>query len=252
MKALELTSVTKDFSYNRSDQGLLFSSLLSLVGSRTEKHTVISDVSFILEQGETLGIIGNNGAGKSTLLKLIAGIMQPSSGTLQAHGSVLFLGGLAHGFKQHLTVEDNIKYIAAVFGIPAQQSSLLVPIILSEANLDNSRFQKMYQLSRGMRQRLAFSLTIHCAPTSNPEIVLLDEVFSKGGDVRYKVAASKKLAEYIAAQKTIVLVSHNLDFMRTESSRIIWLDEGSIRMDGDPERVVRAYIRANSEGAQNE
>lgn len=245
MKIIETDNLTKHFNIQHEAGGTFLKSLWSYIFPKKDIHISINSLSISVNKGEVLGLIGNNGAGKSTLLKLIAHIYKASKGSITTKGSVLFLGGLNKGLKQRLSVEDNIYLISSLLGLSPKETSKQLPIILSYANLEEYRNAKIYQLSRGMQQRLSFSLVLNCALHNSPDIILLDEIFSKGGDVRFKKKAKRKIAEFIEESKTVVLVSHNTNVVKKFATRVIWLDKGSIVLDGEPEVVIEKYLKAN-------
>ena len=184
------------------------------------------DISFSLEQGELLGIIGTNGAGKSTLLKAIAGIMTPSSGTVDAHGVISALLELASGFDGDLTVKENAYLRGAMLGYTRK--------FMDE--LKEFEERSFRQLSTGMQSRLAFSI----ASLVKPDILILDEVLSVG-DGAFAAKSASKMREIINSGATTILVSHSIDQIRELCTKVLWLDHGKQIAFGETQELCNRY-----------
>lgn len=196
----------------------------------------VRDVSFQLDKGELLGIIGTNGAGKSTLLKVLSGIMIPTKGKLAVQGSIASLLELGSGFDGELTVKENTFLRGAMLGYTRAFMERTYSQILDFANLSEYENRLFKQLSSGMKSRLAFSI----ACLVNPEILILDEVLSVG-DGAFREKSEKKMMEIIGGGATTLLVSHSLEQIRRLSTKVLWLDHGQ-RMDfGETEPICDAY-----------
>ncbi len=196
----------------------------------------VKNVSFQLNKGELLGIIGANGAGKSTLLKVISGIMIPTKGTLAVKGSIASLLELGSGFDGELTVKENTFLRGAMLGYTREFMNNTYREILEFADLVDFEDRMFKQLSSGMKSRLAFSI----ACLVNPEILILDEVLSVG-DGAFRQKSEKKMTEIIQGGATTLLVSHSLAQIRRLSTKVLWLDHGELQAFGDPKPICDEY-----------
>ena len=179
------------------------------------------DISFSLQKGDMLGIIGTNGAGKSTLLKAVSGIMVPSQGRIKVRGSVAALLELASGFDKDLTVKENTYLRGAMLGYTRQVMDEKYNDIIAFSELENFQDRPFKQLSSGMKSRLAFSI----ACLVDPDILILDEVLSVG-DGAFRKKSGAKMAEILKGGVTGILVSHSLTQVREMCNKILWLDHG--------------------------
>ena len=180
------------------------------------------DVTFSLERGDMLGIIGTNGAGKSTLLKAVSGIMVPTKGNMEINGSVAALLELASGFDGELTVRENTYLRGAMLGYTRKFMDEKYDEIIAFAELKDFQERPFKQLSSGMKSRLAFSI----ACLVSPDILILDEVLSVG-DGAFKKKSGNKMKEILASGVTGILVSHSIEQVRELCNKILWLDHGS-------------------------
>ena len=176
------------------------------------------NVTFSLEKGDMLGIIGSNGAGKSTLLKAITGIMEPTGGHVAVHGSIAALLELASGFDNDLTVRENTYLRGALLGY----TRVFMDEIIQFAELEDFQEHMFKQLSSGMKSRLAFSI----ACLVSPDILILDEVLSVG-DGAFRKKSGDKMKEILSGGVTGILVSHSISQVREMCNKILWLDHGS-------------------------
>ena len=179
------------------------------------------NISFTLEQGDMLGIIGSNGAGKSTLLKVITGIMEPTMGRVIRNGSIAALLELGSGFDGDLTVKENAYLRGAMLGYTRSFMDEVYMDIIEFAELQEFQDRPFKQLSSGMKSRLAFSI----ASMVKPDILILDEVLSVG-DGKFKKKSEKKMREIIQSGATTILVSHSINQVRQLCSKVLWLDKG--------------------------
>ena len=195
------------------------------------------DVSFSLEKGDMLGIIGSNGAGKSTLLKAVSGIMVPTKGSMEINGSVSALLELGSGFDGDLTVLENTYLRGAMLGYTRKFMDDMYDEIIEFAELKDFQDRPFKQLSSGMQSRLAFSI----ASMVNPDILILDEVLSVG-DGAFRKKSGDKMKQILAGGVTGILVSHSVDQVREMCNKLLWLDHGKqIYFGGDTEMVCNAY-----------
>ena len=195
-------------------------------------------VTFSLEQGDMLGIIGSNGAGKSTLLKAISGIMEPTEGTVERKGSIAALLELASGFDGDLTVRENTYLRGAMLGYTRKFMDEKYNEIIEFSGLHEFQERPFKQLSSGMKSRLAFSI----ASLVNPDILILDEVLSVG-DGAFKKKSEAKMKEIISGGATTILVSHSLEQVRKMCNKVLWLDKGNQIAFGETQPICDEYQR---------
>ena len=186
------------------------------------------DVTFQLEEGDMLGIIGGNGAGKSTLLKVISGIMEPTKGYVKRRGNIAALLELGSGFDGDLTVRENTYLRGAMLGYTRRFMEETYERIIDFAELREFQDRPFKQLSSGMKSRLAFSI----ASLVEPEILILDEVLSVG-DGAFRKKSEAKMREIIGSGATTILVSHSLPQVRELCSKVLWLHKGRQIAFGD-------------------
>lgn len=194
------------------------------------------DVTFTLERGDMLGIIGANGAGKSTLLKAISGIMRPTRGHIEVNGSVAALLELTSGFDSDLTVRENTYLRGALLGYTRKFMNEKYDEIIDFAELHDFQDRPFKQLSSGMKSRLAFSI----ACLVNPDILILDEVLSVG-DGSFKRKSGDKMREILGSGVTGILVSHSLSQVRDLCNKVLWLDHGRQLAFGDTAPICDRY-----------
>ncbi len=204
---------------------------------RVEVFQAVHNVSFSMEKGEMLGIIGSNGAGKSTLLKAVSGIMEPTEGSITRRGNVSALLELSSGFDGDLTVKENAYLRGAMLGYTRAFMDEMYPEIINFAELQRFEDRPFKQLSTGMQSRLAFSI----ASLVEPEILILDEVLSVG-DGAFQEKSAKKMREIINSGAATILVSHSLKQVRELCTKILWLNKGEqIAFGNDVEGLCDAY-----------
>ena len=179
------------------------------------------DVSFTLEEGEMLGIIGTNGAGKSTLLKVVSGIMEPTRGWVKRQGTIAALLELGSGFDGDLTVRENTYLRGAMLGYTRKFMDETYEQIIDFAELKEFEHRPFKQLSSGMKSRLAFSI----ASLVRPDILILDEVLSVG-DGAFRKKSEAKMREIIRSGATTILVSHSIGQVRELCTKVLWLHKG--------------------------
>lgn len=186
------------------------------------------DVTFSINRGDMLGIIGTNGAGKSTLLKAISGIMRPTVGRVECHGKIAALLELASGFDGDLTVKENTYMRGAMLGYTKKFMNDTYKDIIDFAELWDFENRPFKQLSSGMKSRLAFSI----ASLVNPDILILDEVLSVG-DGAFRQKSEAKMKSIIGGGATTILVSHSIGQVRSMCNKVLWLDHGKQIAFGD-------------------
>ena len=195
------------------------------------------DITFSLEKGDMLGIIGTNGAGKSTLLKAISGIMEPTTGWVRREGTIAALLELASGFDGELTVRENTYLRGAMLGYTRKFMNDTYDQIISFAELKEFEDRPFKQLSSGMKSRLAFSI----ASLVQPDILILDEVLSVG-DGAFRKKSEAKMREIIGSGATTILVSHSISQVREMCTKILWLHKGhQIEFGDDVQGICGRY-----------
>ena len=195
------------------------------------------DITFSLEEGDMLGIIGTNGAGKSTLLKAISGIMRPSKGTITRNGTIAALLELGSGFDGDLTVKENTYLRGAMLGYTRKFMDETYEQIIDFAELKEFEDRPFKQLSSGMKSRLAFSI----ASLVRPDILVLDEVLSVG-DGAFRKKSEAKMKEIIHGGATTILVSHSLEQVRSMCNKILWLHRGKqLTFGSDVQKICDDY-----------
>ena len=201
-----------------------------------ERFMAVNGVSFELNKGDMLGIVGSNGAGKSTLLKAVAGIMEPTKGHIEHNGSLSALLELGSGFDGELSVKENAYLRGAMLGYTRQFMDETYDQIISFAELEDFQDRPFKQLSSGMKSRLAFSI----ASLVQPEILILDEVLSVG-DGAFQEKSAKKMKEIIFGGAAMVLVSHTLPQIRELCTKVLWLDHGKQVALGETQEICNRY-----------
>lgn len=195
------------------------------------------NITFSLEKGDMLGIIGSNGAGKSTLLKAVTGIMKPSKGSVKTHGSIAALLELGSGFDIDMTVRENTYLRGAMLGYTKEFLDEKYDEIIQFAELEDFQDYYFKQLSSGMKSRLAFSI----ACLVNPDILILDEVLSVG-DGAFQEKSGNKMKEILSGGITGILVSHSIKQVRSLCNKILWIDHGNqIAFTDEVELYCDAY-----------
>lgn len=217
---------------------------------RVESRWSVEDVSFTLEKGDFLGIIGANGAGKSTILKAICGILPPAKGSIQVNGNISALLELGTGFDGDLNLIENIYMRGALLGYEKDFITERIDEIIEFAELKEFQFYKYKQLSSGMRSRLAFAI----ACMVDPEILILDEVLSVG-DGGFRRKSEQKMMEVIQSGATTLFVSHSVAQMKRLCNKVLWLDMGKqiafAKNKQESEKILTCYSNYMKERAIN-
>lgn len=202
-----------------------------------DRHVAIQDVSLTLRAGEVVGFIGRNGSGKTTLLQTLAGVFLPDRGSVATRGEIACLLSLGAGFNGNLTGLENIYLNGAVLGVPRARIDSSLSEVIAFSDLGAFIDAPVRTYSAGMRSRLGFSVAI----LVNPDVVILDEVI-RAGDAAFRAKAGNILDRFRNEQKAVVIASHSMELIEKQCDRVIWLDQGRIRMEGAPEVVVQAYL----------
>jgi ABC-type polysaccharide/polyol phosphate transport system ATPase subunit len=243
MNAIEVRDVRKVYRrYGRRKQfATLKSALLSgnvLGGLKPdEAFEALKGVSFDVAAGRTFGIIGRNGSGKSTMLKMIAGIGRPTSGTVRVSGRVSALIELGAGFHPEISGRENVFINGMMLGLSRREIAQRFDEIVAFAELEDFIDAPVKTYSSGMYMRLGFAVAIHV----DPEVLLVDEVLAVG-DEAFMHKCLDKFAEFRRRGRTVLLVTHQLDMVTRFCDEALWLDGGLARAQGDPKRVIDAYL----------
>ena len=196
-------------------------------------------VSFRVERGDTVGIIGRNGSGKSTLLRVVAGIYPPDEGNVLVDGEVSTLFGLGSGFNGDLSGRDNIYLDGILIGLTKNQIDGIIDGIIEFADIGDFIDMPVRTYSSGMRSRLGFAIAMY----SDKDIVLIDEIMG-AGDAAFRQKADAEM-ERIIGQKTVLLVSHSMPTIQRFANKVMWLDRGLLQAMGDPKTVIEQYLTAS-------
>lgn len=234
MPRITVNNLHKDFKIYDRPQDRLWEILLRK--PRHKIYHVLSDISFAVPDGKSLGIIGVNGAGKSTLLKLLVGTLQPTSGDIEIQGQVAALLELGAGFHPEFTGRRNIYLNASLLGVPDENIAELENDIIEFSELDYFIDRPVKTYSSGMFVRLAFSI----ATMVRPDILVIDEALSVG-DMAFQRKCVERMNQFRAEQKTMVFCSHSMFHIQELCDTAIWIDKGKIREIGDSDKVVGHY-----------
>ncbi len=211
---------------------------------RSERFFALKDVSFEVEHGESVGLIGRNGAGKSTLLKMMSRITRPSSGRITIYEHVNSLLEVGTGFNTELSGRDNIYLNGSFLGMKVWEIRQKFDEIVAFSEVEQFIDTPVKYYSSGMFVRLAFSVAVHLTP----EILLLDEVLAVG-DAGFQQKSRDKMKQLLGSGATIMFVSHGAAAVRDICRRAIWLEKGSLRMDGPVDDVLGEYERSIAQSA---
>lgn len=206
-------------------------------GKRATKEEAVKGISFDVHKGEIVGLIGQNGSGKSTTLRCLAGIISPDEGSVNLFGNSVSLLAIGVGFQKELTGRVNIMLSGLLMGFSEREILAKMDEIIEFSELGKFIDKPVKSYSSGMYSRLAFAITA----ILDTEILLIDEIFSVG-DARFKKKSNKKMKELIMDKdRTVIMISHSLETLRSMCSRIIWLHGGEIKMMGSPDEVLSKY-----------
>jgi ABC-type polysaccharide/polyol phosphate transport system ATPase subunit len=235
MSVIELQNVSKKY-HRHAGQMLLRNHLTRvLTGQKDDPFFALKRVSFTVERGESLAVIGSNGAGKSTLLSLVAGVSRPDEGVVTVNGQVAALLELGSGFHPDLTGRENVRLNAALLGLSRKQTAIAFEAIVEFSGIREFIDEPLRTYSTGMVMRLAFSVAIH----RDPEVLLVDEILAVG-DAAFQAKCIEKIHEFRNAGKTLLFVSHT-NMIRQLCDRAVWLDHGELILSGAVNDVVEAY-----------
>jgi ABC-2 type transport system ATP-binding protein len=237
--ALVVDGVAKRYRIYHERNQSLKAALMRGKRASYEDFWALDDVSFEVPQGSTFGLMGNNGSGKSTLLKCMARILVPNRGAIDARGSLAALLELGSGFHPELSGRENVFLNGSILGLTKKQVSQRFDEIVDFSGVEQFIDQPVKNYSSGMYVRLAFSVAINVTP----DILLVDEVLAVG-DAGFQEKCMAKFAEYRAEGRTVVLVTHSMDTVRSLCDQVAWLDRGRLKAVGSPAAIVDAYLDA--------
>jgi ABC-type polysaccharide/polyol phosphate transport system ATPase subunit len=215
---------------------------------REEAIVALDGIDFTVGPGEAFGVVGGNGSGKSTLLKLVAGMLRPSSGTIDVAGRVAAMIELGAGFHPEISGRENVFINGAVLGLPRREIQRRYDDIVEFSGLRDFMEEPVKNYSSGMYVRLGFAVAIH----TDPDVLLVDEVLAVG-DEAFAHRCLRRIEEFLATGKTLLFVSHSLDLVEGICDRVMWLEGGRQRLVGEPRRVIDAYRQevAEKEGEEH-
>ncbi len=239
MSAIEFQQVSKSYAIYEAPSGRL-QELLTF--NRIRRHRdfwALRDVSFEVKRGETFCVVGENGSGKSTLLQIVAGILQPTSGSVAMNGRVSALLELGAGFNPEFSGRDNVYLNASILGFTKRQIDRRYRDIADFAEIGDFIDQPVKTYSSGMAVRLAFAVAIHV----DPEILLVDEALAVG-DIYFRQRCMRKVHELRARGVTVLFVSHATADVKALGDRVLWLEHGHVVELGAPDAVISRYLAA--------
>ena len=236
--AIVVTDVTKSFKIYYDKANTLKEHLLFWKRNKSEVYTALKHIDLTIQKGETVGLVGVNGSGKSTLLKLMTKIIYPTQGQILTHGKLTSLLELGAGFHSDFTGRENIYFNASIFGLTKAEIESRIQDIIEFSELGDFIDNPIRTYSSGMYMRLAFSIAINV----DAEILLIDEILAVG-DQHFQDKCFQKLEELKVSDKTIIIVSHDLDKIEKLCTRAVWIDEGVVAMDDEPSKVIQEYLK---------
>ena len=237
MATVTFSSVSKYF-FRHTGPKLLRDRLINLVRPLPrERFYALRDVSFAVERGESIGIVGHNGAGKSTLLNITTRLSSPSEGSVSVNGRVAALLELGSGFHQDLTGAENVRVNAALLGLSRRQAHERFDDIVEFSGIGEFIDEPLRTYSSGMMMRLAFSVAINV----DPDILIIDEVLGVG-DQNFFAKCFERILQFRHAGKTLICVSHSMESLKQLCDHGLWLDHGHVVKTGPIRQVLEAYV----------
>lgn len=245
MTSIQLRNVSVEFPiYNSPSRSLKNRVLNIATGGKIERKSdrlvVVSgldNISLNFREGDRIGLIGHNGSGKTTLLRVLSGIYIPTQGEAVIDGACISLINISLGIDPDATGYENIRLRAAMMGMSPKEVAEKLEEIAEFSGLGDFLEVPFRTYSSGMQLRLAFATST----AVSPEILIMDEWLSTG-DENFKERANKRMAELVGSTKILILASHSRQLLTSNCNRVIWLDHGQVKMDGEPEEVLSAYF----------
>ena len=238
--SINVENITKTFKIYHEKRDNIFEVITGIFSKKKyyEELLVLNNISFQVKKGEMFGIIGKNGIGKTTLLRLIAGIFQPDSGKIDTNGTIVPFLGLGAGFNGEMTARDNVMFYGKLLGIPKKEIKSKILDVIKFAELEKFEDTKLKNFSSGMYARLAFATAVQV----NPDIILMDEILSVG-DMGFQKKSHETFLEFKKQKKTIVLVTHDLNAIKENCDRAMFVNDGKIITIGEPQSVINEYLK---------
>lgn len=239
--AVDLRDVHLSYRLSRTRAGSIKEFAIHLLKRQVsfENLWALDGVTLQVYPGEVVAIVGSNGAGKSTLMKVIARVLPPTSGRVLVRGVTAPMIELGAGFNSELTGAENIVLYGSLLGRDPKQMRARATAIAEWAQLSDYLDVPVRSYSSGMLARLAFSIAVDV----EPDVLVVDEVLSVGDEV-FRARSGARMDELISNGSAVVLVTHDLEEVQKRATRAIWLDKGQVKAEGDPQRVVYAYVDA--------
>lgn len=236
--AIKIENVGMEFNLSQEKTDNLKEYVIKLLKRELmyQSFWALRDISFEVEKGDKLGVLGLNGAGKSTLLKLISGVMKPTEGTITVNGRISPLLELGAGFDQNYTGRENIFLNGAMLGYPKKFIESKFDEIVEFSEVKDFIDVPLKNYSSGMKARLGFSI----ATVVNPQILILDEVLSVG-DAKFKQKSEDKVKSLLDSEVTVLFVSHSIEQVRNLCNKAVWLEKGHLVMQGAADEVCAKY-----------
>ena len=235
---IEVKNMTKKFNVFYDKASTLKEKVMFWNRSDKETRVVLKNINVEIKKGETVALVGVNGSGKSTLLKLMTKIIYPTKGTVETKGKLTSLLELGAGFHPDFSGRENIYFNASIFGLSKKDIDKRIDEIIEFSELGEFIDNPVRTYSSGMYMRLAFSVAINV----DADILLIDEILAVG-DQHFQDKCYQKLEELRDSDKTIVIVTHNLNSIRRLCNRAIWINNGEVKMDGKCIDVVDSYLK---------
>lgn len=238
MATIEVSNVSFNYRVLKNRSGSVKDLFKDFVSGkiRIENYQALKDVSFTVDSGEVVAIIGKNGAGKSTLLKILARVLPPTTGSAKISGSIAPMIELGAGFHPEMSGAENVLLYSTLMGRDVKKTRTRIDAIGEWAGITDHMDFPLRTFSSGMVARLAFAT----ASDESASVLLIDEVLSVG-DSEFKLKSSARMKELIASGAAVVLVSHDMKAVRELAHKAIWLEKGIVKMSGSAEEVVAAY-----------
>ena len=241
MSVIRFQNVTKSFPRHCGHMLLREHVAALLRGAHRDRFYALKHVSFDVEKGDSLAVVGANGAGKSTLLGLVAGLATPDAGQVQVRGRIAALLELGSGFHGDLTGRENVSLNASLLGLSRKETAARFDSIVEFSGIGDFIDEPLRTYSSGMVMRLAFAVAVNI----DPDILVIDEVLAVG-DVSFQTRCREKIHELGQAGKTLLCVSHSGTMLQELCSRAIWLDHGELVMSGTTREVLESYSGSRS------
>jgi len=252
--SIRVENVSKEYHLGKANQETMLRErligLLNPFAKDTDAGEILlalNDVSFSIEEGEVVGIIGRNGAGKSTLLKVLSKITYPTSGRVRVAGRVASLLEVGTGFHEELTGRENIYLNGSILGMKKREVESKLEAIVSFAGVERFIDTPIKRYSSGMRLRLGFAVAAHL----EPDVLIIDEVLAVG-DAGFQKKCIGAMEDLRSGGRSVLFVSHNMAAVENLCTRAIWIDEGQIREDGETRTIIQSYMSTFAEAHQAE